>query len=126
VTIEFARQGHESARLIRIAGKSAGGVEERGDFASAPPASAENAHKGINSKGFPADANADAKPNAAANADAKSTADANADGVREFCVRAQPLENKRNTDLRTVRTQTFPFSRGADSPSPEEDELIWE
>ena len=60
-------------------------------------------------KGLFADASADAKPNATASADAKSTADANADGVREFCVRAQPLENKRNTDLRTVRTQNFPF-----------------
>ena len=126
VTIGFLRQGHEKARLICIEGKSAGGGTEVGDFASAPSASSETGPKGMKQKGLFADASADAKPNAAATADAKSTADANADGVREFCVRAPPLENKRNTDLRTVRTQIFPFSRGADSPSPEDDDLIWE
>jgi hypothetical protein len=116
VTIEFLRQGHEKARLICIEGKSAGGGTEIGDFASAPSASSETGHKTMKQHGLFANANADAK----------STADANADGIREFCVRAQPKENKGNADARTVRTQTFPFFRGADSPSPEDDDLIWE
>ena len=127
VTIDFLRQGHEKARLICIEGKSAGGGTEVGDFASAPAASSEIGHNRMKEKGFPADANADAKPSADANADAKSTADANADGIGQFCVRAQRTENKRNADPRTVRTQNFPFSRGADSPSPgDDDDLIWE
>ena len=100
VTIEFVRQGHESA-LVRIEGKSAGGGRDAGDFASAPSASSENGHKGMKLKGFPADANADGKPRrtkCGRKAERGRKRGRKIDGGRkrgryqEFCVRAQPLK----------------------------------
>lgn len=69
---------------------------------------------------FPADASADAKPNA----------DASADDLEHSSVRAQVFERRGNADAQTVRTQDFPLSHGADSPlsadSLADDDVIWD